>query len=238
MDNAKKIIDKIKSDNIQPIPRWKFMLKRSLVWLVFCLAVLFGALAFSVVLFSVQQTDFDLIAHMSHSRKELILGLMPFFWIISLILFLVLAIYSVQYTERGYKFTVLRLVGFSAALSMLIGTLFFISGGASRLENTFATRLELYEGLQEKKVKIWMNPEDGLLAGFIQEVSENDLLLEDFDGNQWQVSIENIFIPGAVLMEAGEKIKLIGTKVDDDVFDAEEIRPWGGPGHRKGRRNF
>ena len=238
MDNSKKIIEKIKAENIQPIPRWKFVLKNVSVWTAFGIAVLLGALAFSVVLFSIQQSEFDLLSHMSHSRLEFFLGLLPFFWIISLVAFLVLAIFSIQRSKKGYKFTSSRLVGISTALSILLGALFFIAGGAERLENAFAVNVELYESIQEKKVQIWMNPEDGFLSGTISETASDYFILEDFDGKTWEVRYQGAFIPPSVLVEAGEKVKLVGEITEKKTFQAEEVRPWGGQGTRlRGRRN-
>jgi hypothetical protein len=239
MDNLKKIIDKIKSEKIAPIPRWHFLLKNGMVWTAFVLAVVLGALAFSIVLFAIQQTDFNLISHMSHSKLEFFLGLLPFFWILSLVVFLVVAIYSIQYSKRGYKFTISRLVGISSALSILLGTLFFIGGGAGKLENAFAIKMGLYESLNEKKINIWMNPEEGLLCGTITSIEENVLYMEDFDNNTWEIHYKEAFIAPSVLFEQNVKIKLTGKVTGQEKFQAEEIRPWGGPGNkmrRKGRQ--
>lgn len=236
MDNSKKILEKIKSENIQPIPRWKFILKNASLWTVFSFAVIFGALAFSIVLFSIQQSEFDLLSHMSHSRLEFFLGLLPFFWILSLVIFLILAIFSIQHSKKGYKFTVSRLVGISTALSILLGTLFFIAGGAERLENAFAVNVELYESIQEKKVKTWMNPEDGFLSGTISKTDSSSFQLTDFNEKTWIVTYDNVFIPPRIMLEPGEMIKLVGKIIDENVFKADEIRPWGGPGNRQQRR--
>ncbi len=241
MDNSKKIIDKIKSENIQPIPRWKFLLKNGAVWTGFSLAVVLGALAFSVVLFSIQESEFDLLTHMSHSKLEFFLGLLPIFWILTLVLFLILAIFSVQYSRKGYKFTVSRLVAISAALSILLGTLFFIAGGGEKLENAFAVNVEVYQSLQEKKVRIWMNTEEGFLSGTIVHTkSGNSLQLKDFEENTWEIQYQDAFVSPRVLLEPGEKIKLVGKLIDKRTFEAEEIRPWGGRENRaqgkKGRQ--
>jgi len=241
MDNSKKIIDKIKFENIQPIPRWKFLLKNGAVWTAFLLAVVLGALAFSVVLFSIQQSEFDLLSHMSHSRLEFLLGLLPFFWILTLVVFLVLAIFSVQYSRKGYKFTVTRLVAISAALSILLGTVFFIAGGGEKLENAFAVNVEVYQSLQEKKVRIWTNPEEGFLSGTIVNTdSNNSLQLKDFEEKTWEIRYQDAFISPRVLLEPGEKIKLVGKLTGQQSFQVEEIRPWGGRENRlqrgKGRQ--
>ena len=231
MKPSEKLIQAIREQEIQPAPKWRFTLKNSLLWTAFTVAALLGALAFSIILFAIQQVDFSIISHLSHSRLEMFLGLLPFFWIILLIVFLIIAIYSVQYSKKGYKFTAAKLVGYSAALSILLGTLFFISGGAQRLEQAFAINVSLYESIQEKKVKLWTMPESGNLSGQIDEVGETSLQLIDFTGKTWTIFYEDAFIPPSVWLESGEKIKLMGEMSGEDEFTATDIRPWGGPGN-------
>jgi len=235
MKPSEKLLQTIRERNIQPLPRWRFTLRNSLLLAAFLVAVLLGALAFSVILFAVQQSDFNMISHMSHSRLELFLGLLPIFWIVLLVVFLVIAIYSIQYSPKGYKFTAAKLVGYCAALSILLGTLFFITGGARRLENAFATNLALYQSINEKKVKLWSMPEEGYLSGEIQDAGMGTFQIRDFKGKHWTVHYEDAFIPPVVLLERGETVKLMGEMTGKSEFVAKEIRPWGGFGQGRGR---
>ncbi|MEZ4775629.1 MAG: hypothetical protein R3D00_20755 [Bacteroidia bacterium] len=233
MENSRKIVETIKGKNIKPIPRGYFVAKGILAWLAFAVSVLIGAAAFSVILFSIQQTDFNLISHLQHSRFSFFLGVLPFFWITILIVFLIVGFFSVYHSKNGYKLRWSVPVASSVALSVLFGTLFFISGGAARLEKTFALRMSLYESIQEKKVKIWMMPEAGFLAGKIDTVSDSLFQMTDFSGKAWQVDFRNAFVAPVVLLENGETVKLVGKPTGTHQFRAEEVRPWGGPEHRK-----
>lgn len=228
MDNSDKIIEKIREQKLEPIPRSRFTLRNALIWSAYTLFVLIGAVAFSVILFVVQQMDFDLVAHMSHSLPELLLALTPFFWIIALLTGLVIAMVSMRKTKKGYKFTSPALAGLSVSFSILLGTLFFISGGAGWLENAFALRVSLYEGVQEKKIKVWMAPEEGYLAGTIIEKDNSTVHIIDFDNNTWMIETEGADIPPVVFLEEGETIKLIGKVTGEGAFTAEIVRPWGG----------
>lgn len=232
MEKSKKILQKIKDENIQPIPKWRFTAKNTLIWLAFVLAVLIGAMAFSVILFSIQQTDFQLVSHLSHSTRELLLGLLPFFWLIALLIFLILAIFSMKKSKMGYKYGLGRLMGYSTAISIVLGTLFFIGGGAQWLESSFAEQVPAYESLQEKKMKIWMQPQAGFLSGTIESVQGDSLKLTDFKGKKWDVFYDSAWVAPVVLLEEGEQVKLLGRKSSSNGFVAEEIRPWGG-GNRK-----
>ena len=237
MKPSEKLLQKIREKEIHPFPKWRFTLRNSLLLAAFLVAVLLGALAFSVILFAIQQTDFNVVGHLSHSRLELFLGLLPILWIVLLVVFLVIAIYSIQYSPKGYKFTAAKLVGYSAALSILLGTLFFVTGGAQRLEHAFAVNLSLYQSINEKKVKLWSMPQEGYLSGEIQETGAGTFQLKDFSGKLWTVSHEDAFIPPVVLLEKGDTVKLMGEMKGEDEFVAKEIRPWGGFGGGRGRGN-
>ncbi len=232
MKGSEKLIEAIKQQDIQPAPKWRFSLKNGLAWIGFFLAAVLGAMAFSVILFVIQQTDFSIVNHLSHSRLEMFLGLLPFVWIVFLIVFLGIAFYSIQHSKKGYKFTAAKLVGFSALLSILLGTLFFIGGGGHQLEHAFAVNVELYESLQQKKTKLWSMPEDGYLSGQIEEANATYFMLKDFNNKVWKIHYESAFIAPIVQLEKGETVKLIGKMTSKDEFTAQEIRPWGGRGNR------
>lgn len=235
MKPSERLIQTIKERQIKPAPKWQFRLKNALLWITFSIAVLLGALAFSIILFSIQQTDFNVISHLSHSGLELFLGLLPIFWIVWLIICMIIAIYSVQYSDRGYKLTLPRIIGYSSFLSILFGTIFFITGGAHQLEHAFAINILTYDSIQEKKIRVWTMPEAGYLCGKIQQVAPENLQLEDFKGRHWTILYDEAFIPPAVRLVKGEIIKLIGEMTKEDQFKATEIRPWGGGGQMRGR---
>jgi hypothetical protein len=219
----------------RPAPRWVFLLRNRLVLAAFVIAVLLGGISVSVILFAIQQTDFNLTTHMSHSALEMLLGLLPFIWIVLVILALVLSMYAVLYSQRGYKYTLVRLLLDSAALSVLLGTLFFIAGGAQKLEHAFAVNVSIYESIQEKKVVLWTRPEEGFLSGEILDANATTIRLKDFNHTEWRIDYDEAFTHSSVLLEPGEKIKVIGTIKSSGQFAAQEIRPWGGHGQNFGR---
>jgi len=228
MERSKKLIEKIRKENIRQIPKWYFVIPNILIWLVFIIFVFVGAAAFSVILLSIQQTHFDLVSHMSHSRVELFLGLLPFFWIFVLFIFLLAAIITFKKSKKGYKFGWTRLLGLSTAASIFLGTVFFIGGGSHWLESTFAERTSLYESIHEKKQKIWMRPEVGFLSGTIKKVDGDIFQLIDFNNKMWSIDYGDAFIPPRVLLEKGEQVKLVGEISQENNFYAKEVRPWDG----------
>lgn len=240
MNSSDKFMSRIKEEKIKPIPKWRFTYKNAVLWMIILLSTILGAVAFSIILFAVQQIEFNLIAHMSHSRFEMWLGLLPFLWIISLIIFLIVSIFGLKKTKKGYKISIRRFITASAVFSILLGTLFFIGGGAQWLENAFAVNVGFYEGINEKKVKMWSTPEEGYLSGIINNVDDTSMKLDDFNENTWIIDLRDANISSIVKLEEGEKIKLIGNVTSTNHFKAAEVRPWGGfgqKGNRQGRSN-
>lgn len=237
MDNAKKIIDRIRQDEITPTPRWIFTWKNGLIWLGFLLAVILGALAFSVILLAVQQTDFNIISHLSHTKLELFLGLLPFIWLIMVIVFLGLAILNIRNTRKGYKFSPFRQVSISLLISISLGTLFFLAGGSQQLERAFDIGIKNYASIEERKIKMWNLPKEGYLSGQIIQSDSQIIKLRDFDNRDWEVTYPEAFIAPILRLENGEQIKLIGKMTSENTFTAIEIRPWGGRSQRGAGRN-
>ncbi len=234
MKSSDKLINKMKDQNIRPLPRWRFVMRENLVWSLLLLSVIFGSLAFSVILFSIQQIEFNLVTHITHSKFEFFMGLLPFLWIAFLLVFLVLGVIGMRNSKKGYKFSPLRITIINAAFSILLGTMLFIGGGAGWLEHVFAMEVTAYESVNEKKIKLWSMPEEGYLSGTIKKVDESSIRLIDFNDQTWDIDYGNAFIAPSVLMEARETIKITGEMTSDHTFRASEIRPWGQ--NRRGRK--
>ncbi len=236
MANFDELLKKIQNEEIKQTPKWQFDLMNISSIAFFLLFVVIGAISFSIILFSIQQTDFELLSHMGHSKLEAFLSILPFIWLVLLVAFVLGSIYALYKSKKGYKFTFTKLIGFSVGLSVLFGTMFFIGGGAGWFENAFALRAGFYESIQNKKEKIWQNPDKGNIAGYIQNTNGHIIELKDFDGKLWEIDIDTAFIPPSVFLEKGEKIKVSGKIISDNKFNAEGLYPWGGKGMRNKMR--
>ncbi|HSG67533.1 MAG TPA: hypothetical protein VK994_02420, partial [Bacteroidales bacterium] len=157
-------------------------------------------------------------------------------WIIMLAAAMLISIFGLKRTKKGYKFPVSRIVGGNVIFSIMLGTLFFLGGGAQWFENAFDVNVGFYEGVEEKKIKMWSLPEEGYLSGTISQVKGSTIVIVDNHKQTWEVDIEDAKIFTLVELTIGERVKLIGTVVTDTFFDASEVRPWGGFG-RGGSRH-
>jgi len=229
MKNSQKLLEKIQAEKIPQKPHWQFVFKNIFFWALFAFLIIIGGLSFSVILFAFSQEDFNLISQMTDSRIEFFLGLLPFFWIFSCGIFLFISIFGIRHTKTGYRYPPLLVFGSSIVLSIILGTAFFYTGGAEKMEQIFAENISLYKSFKERKISHWSRPEDGFLSGIILENKNSEIILiEDFSGEKWEVDFKDAVIKGRVLLEKNEKIKIIGEISGDNIFIATAIGQWEG----------
>lgn len=74
----------------------------------------------------------------------------------------------------------------------------------------------------------WNNPDNGRLAGTIEDIRSQNITLRSLDGNIWNVDIQQCNISPMVSLVKGEKIRILGNKNTDNYFEAVTIMPWFG----------
>lgn len=227
MRTSDELYNKISKQKLRQKPKYLFTLKSYFYWFLFICFTLMGGISFSIILFAIQEADFEIMNHLSHSFFEFILGIAPVIWLIFLILFLILAMIGIRNSKKGYKFSNSSIIGFSVSFSILIGTLFFISGGAQYLENAFAVNFTQYKSVEDLKISRWTNPAKGYLSGEIIEIDDDFLIIKDFNHNKWEVDISEAYVRGNSNWAVGTHLKFTGNANGDHVFKANEIRHWG-----------
>lgn len=228
MNDAEKLLQTIREREIRPIPKTWFTGKKALLWSAFILALLIGVVAFSVVLFSIQQVDFSVWRHFGHTMIETLLALLPVLWLVILSFAIVIGMLSYRNSSKGYKIPVEKLIVYHIGLSVSLGTLLFYGGGAQQLDRIFESRISIYESMQEKKIKLWSMPDQGYLSGKITAIDDASFELEDFHQIRWTIDYQNATIRHPNLLNMGESVKIIGKMTDSTHFSAQEVRPWGG----------
>lgn len=238
------ILEKIKAQEVTQKSRWYFVFKNGLFWTIFSIAVLFGALGFSVILFSFFESDFDLFSFFNPHHQQIFWSLLPLFWFGFFTLFLGFSVWGIHATRKGYKLSILLLLGINIFSSMALGSVFYGFGGGEKLERIFDERAPFYEGLEHRMKRVWQNPDQGRLAGEILEIRSDETLLvfNSFQGKQWIVQYRDARIPKREL-RVGMPIKILGKRGQNDLFLASEIRPFmprrmDGRGMRNTERSF
>ncbi len=234
MKNSQELLKKIQDKKIKQNSLWKFVFKNFIFWMLFSFSVIIGGLSFSIIIFYLNQTEVDLFLDINNLKIEFLFKILPFFWIIFFILFLVTSVYGIRHTKTGYRYSSFLVFGSSIILSILFAFFFFFLGSAKQIEEIFSENIVIYNSFKEKKIAIWSKPKDGFLSGKVLSKETERLILEDFNGKKWEIDYKNVLSRGRLVLEQNKQIKLIGKIKNENIFVAEKIRPW--IGHR--RKNY
>jgi hypothetical protein len=230
-------IEKIEKQHIIPEPRWKYLLRKYGLWLFFAGILIVAALSFSVILDNTLNLDWDLYSFTRQSKFIYFLSILPYFWIILIVIFLAAAFFEIRKTETGYRYSWPKILLITIGGIAIFGIAVSLFGFGGKLNSKLAKDIPFYsQHMMVTKESQWMQPAKGFLAGRIISASENKLEINDLNGKDWNINIDgNTLIKPSVNISKQEMIKIIGSKTNENNFKAKEIRPWSGQGMGNGR---
>lgn len=179
----KRILDKIKKDDIRPKSKWYFVLKNSIYISSFVISILLGAISFSVLFYifsNNQSVIFD--SYNTYQLKNAII-----FWIILLSLFLIISVWNNKYLKNSYRYQPSTIILFNISTSLILGLLLFYTGIAQKTDNFSSKHLDFYQKnikITEIKKEIFLNKikEIGITKEILAEYPElKDRIESKFD---------------------------------------------------------
>ncbi len=223
---SKKIIDKIKNEDLKPTPKWHFLLRDYIIWSFFIISILLGSISFSVIIFFLSQGDWDVYKFLNKGLLEYVILSFPYFWMIFIFFFLGVAYYNCKHTKAGYKYNHYLIIIFSIIISFLLGFTMFIFGFGEKVDSILIGRFPRYEqNLMNRQKAIWNHPEEGLLIGNIIGFQGRNFNLKDFDKRVWQVrGNDATWIGGIPKKDEEILVKIIGKKEGAFIFRAKIIK--------------
>lgn len=231
------VLQQIKEKNILPKAKWRFLVKNYLIWLLGALSLIFGAISTSLIFYMLNGSGHPMGPRFSGSF-EAIFFVIPFFWIICLVIFAFSVYYYIKHTKKGYKYSTKIIIILIITLSLFLGVLFNIFGLDRQIDDTLGRRAPFYDQVINPQIQYWSNPEAGRLTGLvIERESDFSYYLADREGEIWTIMVLNKKDNGQV--EIGRPIRALGELKEDSVFEIKEIIPFGpGKGFFKRPRHF
>jgi hypothetical protein len=171
-DMASVVLSRIESEGVQVTPRAHFLLREGVVWAVGVLSVILGALGVAAIIFTARYAEWEYYEATHDTLLTFGVEVMPYTWILALLVFAVLAYESVRHTKRGYRYSVLTLISVSVGTSVLFGGLLYVVGAGPFIDAHLGARIPLHRSLAETQLRMWDKPERGVIAGVVTEVSE------------------------------------------------------------------
>jgi hypothetical protein len=229
MENiTNKVLSAIK--NKKPSSKWRFKLKDYTIWTTGILVVLVGSLATAVIIYMIANNDFGVRDQIGISFLELILMSMPLYWILVTMLLVVVAYYNFRHTSTGYRYKLMTIALGTVLTSIILGSVFYCVGLGQVIDKTFSERVPIYDRFGNPRKMLWVNPEEGRLAGKVIFVGSDDFKMVDFHGDDWVVE------PILINLKEFDVISIFGEKTDHNHFRAKKIMPFDAHGKLKGLR--
>ena len=225
-DIASSIMEKIEDGAIKPRPRWEFLLKNYSIWFMGILAVVVGSVATSSIIFAIRNADWFLYRRLSDSFLIHVFKVMPFLWIGFLVLFVLIAIYQIKHTKRGYKYSLAIIVLGNIVVSMILGSVLYVFGFGHLIDVYAGRFVPSYQAIEERREEMWTQPENGLLAGIVLGTSTKDVLLQDFAGGTWNIATDRLEPVDMMILSLAQEVAVVGNVISTSTFEACAVRPW------------
>jgi len=216
---GEKILQDIKDRQIAPKPKWEFAAKNYFFWLIFGAIILIGSLASSAMLFMIFNTDWEYQTAEGGILEQLMLCL-PIFWLVLLAVFVLIAIYDLKKTKKGYRYNLITLISVSVLSSLILGSFVYAIGGGEKLENYFYQKIPFYKKIDNHKGMLLIRPEGGRMAGTVIKINDENIIIQDFTGRVW-------IVPTSTLeFKPGQRIHFFGKKINEEQFDVKIFKSW------------
>ncbi|MBN2087028.1 hypothetical protein JW758_01640 [Candidatus Peregrinibacteria bacterium] len=227
---SKTILERIKKDKIKPIPRWQFVLMHLLLWSAYLIAIVLGALAFSIIFRLISGIEWEMVRRAGKGPIRGFFLILPYLWLIILGVVLFIAGRVFEKTKKGYRFKQIIIVLSSVAISLVLGVILYFVGVGHSVENVLINRVGPYAEWRDDRDRFLVAPNEGVLVGRVIEIKpDEELLIIDFMSEKWVVDISYAVSNDNFEPQVGLPVGLIGKQIKEGEFFAERIMPFRPP---------
>lgn len=218
--NPEDILQTIRKNEIKPISKNIFIIKRVTSWAIALIATLAGAFAIAKIITSIILASWEYWDYSFDTIGSFIFSTLPILWIIFLVTFIFCMPYIVHKTKNGYKYKGAIIVLSSIVISFILAIFILKVGSYTNTNGIFINPLISSE------IRTWSNPNGGRLSGYVDVHTNSTMIIRDFSGVIWIVDISNL-LPGSkdVIVDNGV-VRIVGLKTDDNVFLACQVLPF------------
>ena len=223
-DISQNILEKIQKEQLKPKPRWTFQVKNYGLWVSGVLAIVVGGITVSVIIYTIQNNDWDLYAETENSLAGFVAKTLPYFWLLLLGLFVAIAHYNITHTKKGYRLPIKHLVLVSIGASVLLGCLLSLANTGYTVNAKLEKNIPFYSTHLLPRHYQWAHPEQGVLSGrVIMITDENNFSLEDIRQRTWIIVVDEK-VRLVTPVEQGLFLRMIGEQLDQNTFRAHRIK--------------
>ncbi|MFT5037007.1 MAG: hypothetical protein ACI9VM_000579 [Candidatus Azotimanducaceae bacterium] len=225
------VISRIETDAVKPKSKWVFLCADCMVWVLWVLVVMVGALAFSESLYVSMHSGIEMYEMTHQSLFSFVIDSLPYVWILTFILMVFLAHYNMRKTRRGYVYPLRHIVISSIVFAVVGGFVFHVAGINKVIDRMVGASLLPYNSVHERQEYLWAHPQDGRITGVFIERFDNtkEVLFSDSVDRQWTVAIHELPPKDVSLLISGKRVRLFGEadiEANPHFFHGCGVMPW------------
>lgn len=227
-----RVFDTLEKRNLKPLPRWHFLFHEWVVYGIAVIAFVVGSVATALSIFIAHASRF-MEYSISQSTWDVAFDMIPFVWLVLLILALFYGTYAVRHFRAGYRYHVSWVVVGAIVASVVGGSCLFAAGAGEAIDRYLIANVSLYGPMAGFRPMHWMRPGGGVVAGTIAacDQASQRCQVNDLAGATWEVRISSSSIPHEGFdMHEGMMVRIFGTSTSEGTFNAFEIRRFEGRG--------
>ncbi len=225
------LLERIESDNVCPRSSWFYFSKECLMWSLWILSVLFGALAFAVTLFVVLRHQYALYEATHDNFLTFFIGALPYLWILIFALMAYVAVNNFRHTKKGYKYPLWMVLASSVVLSFAGGAALQLFGVGYSIDQALGKYMAVYISQEKQEYHLWQAPEDGRLVGrqvMLTVSPTTTVVFEDRAGQRWRMEVAELHPEDIRILSSEKTVRVLG-KVSNEtsyIFHACGVFPW------------
>ena len=233
---SSSVLERIERDQIQPRSRLFFHSRECVIWALWFVSVLVGAVAVAVTLYVSMSLPYTLYEATHDNFLTAAISFLPYLWLMIFMVMAYLAIINLRYTRRGYRYRTVELLGSSVVISLLLGVGMQLLGQGYVLDRTLGSWVAAYPSYEKKRLSVWQNPAEGRLVGTLLPLADSDeadqtdkqFVFHDIDEQVWDIDVRELGEQDlAVLHDSGvQQVRVIGTSTAPNVFHLCGVFSW------------
>lgn len=225
------VLERLEKDRVCPRSRLFFQFQEIVVWVLWVLSVVVGALAIAVSLFVFTYYQYALYEATHDNFFTFLVDVLPYLWIVIFGLMVLAASYNLRHTKHGYRYPVWSILLSSVVMSVVGGFTLQYFGFGYEIDESLGHWVPAYRSQEKYEHQLWQQPQAGRLFGrqvLSTLAPTTTIIFEDNQGTRWQMRVTELDDDDLALLATAKPVRLIGKVLDDEerIFHACGVFPW------------
>ena len=223
------VLERLEAEGVSPRSRIFWVCQEYVIWSLWGITILFGAISVAVVTFASMHAGYALYEATHESFLTFAVEVLPYIWFGVFILMCLLAYYNMRHTKHGYKYPLNHIIISSIGFSILGGLVLHYAGVGYYLDTYLGRVSSMYQSQEEMEIRMWQMPEAGRLIGvYDSELTGTYVEFTDIDGREWNLDTVDLRARDLEVLNGARKVRVLGLVASGTpmVVHACGVFPW------------